>query len=95
MARIPLIVNVSEHFKQTRAADYKYLKNHIKQYWTNDLAYDLMLGLLDIEGKVGADDKYDLTSPQYTMPADHVLLLHGEKKLDGETNEPLLPPLND
>lgn len=95
MARIPLIVNVSEHFKQTRAADYKYLKNHTQQYWTNDLAYDLMLGLLDIEGKVGADDKYDLTSPQYTMPADHVLLLHGEKKLDGETNEPLLSPLND
>ena len=95
MARIPLIVSVSERFKQTRADDYKYLQKHIKQYWTNDLVYDLMLGLLDIAGKVGADEQFDLTSPQYNLPAENVLLLHGEKKLDGEINEPLLPPLND
>lgn len=82
MARIPLVVGVSDRFKQERPRDYEALKANNEQYWTNDLIYELMLGLLDIEGVLLSENKYNLASKQYSLPFEKVLLMQGEKKLN-------------
>ena len=82
MARIPLVVGVSDRFKQERPQDYEALKANNEQYWTNDLIYELMLGLLDIEGVLLSENKYNLASKQYSLPFEKVLLMQGEKKLN-------------
>ena len=84
MARIPLIVNVSYKFARQNTPAYYSLYRHQNEYWTNDLAYDLMVNLMQIKGLPNGDKFLNLLSDEYYMPEDKVKLLHGEKKLPEE-----------
>lgn len=89
MARIPLIVNVSDEFIDEHEEQVENMRKNKKAYWTNDLLYNLMIGLMDIRGVTDIQEKFDLLSSEYNLPRDEVKLLHGQKKLDTEKEEHL------
>ena len=64
MAHIPLIMNFSDSFIETHRDKYNVLKNHSAAYWSNDLLYDLLIDLMDIDG-VNINQDLDLASKQY------------------------------
>ena len=62
--RIPLCVWLSDEYKALYPARAATLALHRDKYWTNDLLYDLMGGLLGLQSDA-LDSSDDLSSPQY------------------------------
>ena len=48
MVRIPMFVYCSDDFIEQHPDRYKALKNNSQRYFTNDLVYELMCGLIDV-----------------------------------------------
>ena len=48
MVRIPMFVYCSDQFIEQHADRYEALKNNSQHYFTNDLVYELMCGLMDV-----------------------------------------------
>ena len=84
MARIPLIVHVSDNFAELRADELKNMINNQNAYWTNDLLYDLMVNLMGIEGLANTPKRFNVLSAKYDLPRKAVKLLHGQKTLESE-----------
>lgn len=85
MARIPLIMNFSDSFIQTHTSTYDVLRSHTDSFWTNDLLYNFLIDIMDIEG-VNRADNLDLASPSYDRNANNLLSLHGQKKISEDPN---------
>lgn len=86
MAHIPLGIMTSEDFRRHRPGTWRTLEAHRDRYWTNDLLYNLMVDLLDIQGMPGEEPELDLASPLYEGEPGNLRTLHGKRKLveDGE-----------
>ena len=84
MARIPLIIGFSEQFSSQNSDIINNLRLNQNAYWTNDLIYNLLIGLMQIKGLENNDETLDLSSADYKLPKEDVLLLHGEKNLQDE-----------
>lgn len=84
MARIPLVMWLSDEFQTERPQAFTYLKAHEQAYWTNDLVYDVMIDLLSIEGVPHRDLQYDLASENYKIAKETAMTLHGSVKLADE-----------
>lgn len=80
MVRIPLWVYLSEEYRQTFPATASALEANKDRYFTNDLAYDLLCGLLNIKS-----DHYDpsqsIASPLYRFTRDMLLTDEGRVKV--------------
>lgn len=86
MAHISLGILTSEDFRKHRPGTWQTLEAHRDRYWTNDLLYNLMVDLLDIQGMPGEEPELDLASPLYEGEPGNLRTLHGKRKLveDGE-----------
>lgn len=62
--RIPLFVYVSDTYKQLHSAVYQSLQANKDKYFTNDLIYDLLCGIFDINSN-HFDEKNCLASAKY------------------------------
>lgn len=89
MARIPLIINVSDKYVNEHEEQIENMRKNKDAYWTNDLLYNLMISLMNVKGLPDVEEKFDLLSPEYNLPRDEVKLLHGQKKLDMNIEENL------
>ncbi len=47
--RIPLFTYFSDNYIAKHPQVYQALQEHRQTYWTNDLAYELVCGILDVE----------------------------------------------
>lgn len=82
MARIPLIMRFTDAFRAARPETFETLRGHEAAYWTNDLAYDMLLTILGIEGMPETEPAHDLASPSYAMTKETVRTLHGKKMIE-------------
>lgn len=80
MARISLLVWLSDAFENDDPERAAALRDHRDAVWTNDLLYELLLGLTGVEIK-NFDPRYDLSSKRYSLNPDSALTLHGGKKV--------------
>lgn len=62
--RIPMFAYFSDEYIQKYPETYKTLRNNEKEYFTNDLAYDLMCGIFNITSN-HYDETNSLASPLY------------------------------
>lgn len=62
--RIPMFTYFSDEYIQKYPETYKTLRNNEKQYFTNDLVYNLMCGIFNINSN-HYDETESLTSPLY------------------------------
>lgn len=62
--RIPLFIYFADEYISTHPQVYSVLKANRETYWTNDLAYELICGILDIKSN-HYDEANSLASTQY------------------------------
>lgn len=78
MVRIPLFIKLSEDYARNHGEVLKTLKHHSRSLWSNDLLYDLLCGLMGIEGMPQYEKRFDLSSPAYNMTQSNVATMHGK-----------------
>ena len=83
MVRIPFWMYLSEDYRKRNAELAERLKNRKNAYFTNDLMYDTLLGIMNID-----TDRYtarqDLSSPEYDFTKEDLLTMHGTVRLQEE-----------
>ena len=83
MTYIPLVLLASDTYRARAAAKWQTLAAHRDAYFTNDLIYDLMLSLMDIDtGDTRPEN--DIASPAYDATPARFRTEHG--------TEPIVPP---
>jgi heptose-I-phosphate ethanolaminephosphotransferase len=80
MTHISLLVWLSDAFIHSQPRQTESLRNHENAVWTNDLLYELMVGLTGVS--VGDyDPDYDLSSNNYRLDWNSARTLYGAKKI--------------
>lgn len=85
MARIPLWIYTSDRYNlafPNKVQNYNYNKD---KYFTNDLIFDMVLGLLNAGGN-SYQEKYDLGSKHYQMKKEDLTTLFGKVKITEDPN---------
>ena len=70
--RIPLFTYLADDYISKHPKVYSALKANRDKYWTNDLAYELICGILDIKSN-HYDESNSLASPQYKYTKDMLM----------------------
>ena len=88
MTRIPLWIYLSDTYKNAYPLTDSTLESRKNSYFTNDLIYDLISGLLQAPSN-RYEPKRDFSNPAYNFTKDTLTTLLGQHKLseDPENNE--------
>ena len=86
MTRIPLFAWLSDEYIACHPDRYEALKHNQDKYFTNDLAYDLVCGLLDIRSP-HFDETASLASPHYRFTRDMLLTYEGKKHISEDVGQ--------
>ena len=73
---IPLMVWMSEEYVARRPERAKALRTNKDKYWTNDLLYDLVCGVLDVASPDYKEEN-SLASPTYRFDRDDLTIMKG------------------
>ena len=84
--RIPLIIYLSDEYEQLYPQTTSILKKHENQYFTNDLMYELIGGILQIKSD-HLDEKNDLSSEKFQFTRDTLKTDLGRKNIKDDYNE--------
>lgn len=84
--RIPLAIWIGDEFIQNRSNIAKQLRGNEKCYWTNDLLFDLVCGLLDIESNIIKEEN-SLTSPNYKFTRENLMAMNGNVNISDDVYE--------
>ena len=84
--RIPMFVYLSEAYKKRHPAVSNALKSHETAFWTNDLLYDLMCGILAIKS-TNYDETQSLASAKYRFSKANLTTLLGELPLTADKTD--------
>lgn len=83
--RIPMFTYFSDEYIETFPNTFKTLKKHENYYFTNDLIYDLMCGILNIQSN-HYDERNSLASPLYQFDKDNLKVCFGQLPLTKDLN---------
>ena len=84
--RIPLFAYFSDEYIQKNPVTYEALKANSQKYWTNDLAYELMCSVFNIESN-RFDESNSLASSKYKYIKETLLTNLGKTPLSLDTSE--------
>jgi len=79
-ARIPLLIWLSDEYKSLYPARAQTLATNRSAYWTNDMLYDLVGGIMDLKS-ASIDENADLASPAYAYNRDNLKIYSRGKTL--------------
>jgi len=85
MTQIPMVLWVSEAYKENYTNKFNTLVNHKKTLFSNDMFYDTILGFVGVKTDV-YNSKYDFTSNRYSLNPENALLRYGAKNYTDEHN---------
>lgn len=80
MVRIPMFVYLSDEYQSVYPEQTSVLKHNQKQFFTNDLIYDTVCGILNAPSN-HYDQGQDFSSSQYRFNVDNLTTMLGEKKI--------------
>lgn len=81
IVKIPIYFSFSNRFKQENPELISNLKNNQEIFFTNDMIYDTMLGLMQIPTPY-YQSKFDITSNNYSLTLKDLRTIHGKVKLE-------------
>ena len=81
MTYIPMYMFFSEEYQQKQPHKITALRAAQNFYFTNDLIFNVMLGIMDIQNISLYEPKNDLTSPQYDRDLNRFMTLFGKRKI--------------
>jgi heptose-I-phosphate ethanolaminephosphotransferase len=84
MVRIPMWIYLSDEYRQTFPTTTSTLETNKNKYFTNDLAYDLFCGLLNIKSD-HYDESQSLASPRYRFTRDMLLTDEGRVRVEKDS----------
>lgn len=84
--RIPLIIYLSDEYEKLYPQTTSVLKEHEDQYFTNDLLYELIGGILQIQSS-HLDEKNDLSSKAFQFTRETLKTDLGRKNIKDDVNE--------
>ena len=85
MTEIPLLMWFSDAYKDRYSEKFNQLQLRQKDYFSNDLIYDTLIGIFEINTS-HVERKHDLSSSQYAFDPELSYTLHGKKALTGMEN---------
>lgn len=85
MTQIPMIAWFSNTYKQNYNNRYQVLSNNTQKIFSNDMLYDTLIGMLDIDTDQ-YDAKFDLSSQKYSLKEEEALVIHGKKRYANHEN---------
>ena len=80
MVRIPMWIYLSDEYQKRHTSVADTLKMHRNTYFTNDLVYELMCGIMDVESN-RYDETQSLASPEYKYTRDTLLTYDGRIRI--------------
>ena len=83
MVRIPMFVYCSDNFIEQHPDRYNALKNNSQRYFTNDLVYELMCGLIDVSSN-HFDVSGSIAHPAFKYEKEDLLTNEGKSPLASE-----------
>lgn len=86
MTRIPMFVWLSDEYIGCHPQRYEALMQNHNKFFTNDLAYELVCGLLDVESS-RFDESASLASSSYRFTRDMLLTYEGKKHIAEDQEE--------
>lgn len=86
MVESPLIIWLSEKYKNRYPIVNQNLENSLDSYWTNDLFYNLLVGLSGIK-TTEKEDQLSLTNKSYKLPVTDIKTLHGKINYVDNSND--------
>lgn len=81
MARIPLYMMFSESYRQEHPDIYNNLQNARNNYYTNDLMFNTMLGIMGIQIPNIYEPENDITSTTYNNDVNRFMTIHGKRAI--------------
>ena len=87
MARIPLFIVVSPSYAAARPSVCARLREHSHSTFTNDLIFDLMLGMMGLKAEEISEDRNNLTSAGYDENRERFMTLNGKKYISEDDGE--------
>ncbi len=88
MTRIPLFIYLSEGYSLSHPDRDAALRANKDKYFTNDLAYELLCGILDVESS-RFDESASLASVSYRFTRDSLLTYDGTVSIADDTTDTL------
>lgn len=82
--RIPLAVWLGDDYRKKRPERAKALHDNRQRYWTNDLLYDLMCGLMDAQGNHFREEN-SLASTTYRFQRDELTAMNGSVRIANDS----------
>lgn len=84
MLRIPAFVYLSADYKTEKPDIYATLKKNATRPWSNDLSFELILGLMNI--RTGCyDSTLDISSPHYILNENSLKMMDGKYTMNDDT----------
>ena len=80
MVRIPMFMYLSPEYQENLPRQYAMLRQHRSRYFTNDMLYDTICGLLNAPSQ-RYDPRQDFTSPDYVFTRESLTTMLGQHHL--------------
>lgn len=84
--RIPLFINLSNEYIECHPERVEALKGNTGKYFTNDLVYELMCGIFDVESN-HFDESASLASKDYRFTRDELLTYEGKARIADDKSD--------
>ncbi len=81
MVRVPFIAGFSEKYLKARAGVVNPLSARTGECFTNDLIFDLLLGITGLSSANYYSKSYDISSESYSVNCGNALTLLGTKHI--------------
>ncbi len=82
MAEIPMYMIFSPQYQTTHEERYRLLQNHSKDYFTNDLMYNSLLGIMGLKETGSYEPENDISSKAYDGSLERFTTGYGEKRIE-------------
>ena len=86
MVRIPFFIYLSADYEKNFPVQTKNLVNRRAEYFTNDLLYDTVCGILNAPSK-NYDATQDFSSANYRFNRENLVTMFGQQKISDDTEE--------
>ena len=86
MVRIPMFIYLSEEYEKNFPAQTQNLSSRREEYFTNDLLYDTVCGILNAPS-ANYDSTQDFSSKDYRFNRDNLVTMFGQQKISDDVGE--------
>ena len=76
-----MVMYLSNEFVKNRGEDYRILKNNTNNYFTNDLIFEAMMGLMKIDSPDVYNNTNNIMSNSYDNNVERFYTSYGKRRL--------------